>query len=95
MAAQSPLPAGVPESQGALGAIGNEGSSAKAAEENEIQVQNPLEGMSDIDKWGLKGLRTLMDKYPDYNALMTGMDPNTLGLDLGTNEYGIYPATLS
>jgi CCR4-NOT transcription complex subunit 2 len=38
--------------------------------------------MSEIDKWGIKGLRTLMNNYPDYNACITGMDPTTIGFDL-------------
>lgn len=86
MASQSPLPAGASESHSALGAIVNEGVPEETTDNNETQVQDPLEGMSQIDKWGLKGLRTLMEKYPDYNALMMGMDPNTLGLDMNTNE---------
>jgi len=42
--------------------------------------------MSELDKWGLKGLRTLMSNYPDYNAMATGIDPAELGLDLNTTE---------
>lgn len=38
--------------------------------------------MAPIDRWGIKGLRTLMNNYPDYTALMTGMDPTGFGLDL-------------
>ncbi|KAM3534546.1 hypothetical protein MY4038_002234 [Beauveria bassiana] len=43
---------------------------------------DPLAGMPDADKWGLKGMRTLMNNYPDYHALVVGMDPNSLGLDI-------------
>lgn len=44
-------------------------------------MHDPLAGMAPIDKWGLKGLRTLMNNYPDYNAAVTGLDPTTLGID--------------
>ncbi|KAM3558686.1 hypothetical protein ARSEF4850_004482 [Beauveria asiatica] len=43
---------------------------------------DPLAGMPDADKWGLKGMRTLMSNYPDYHALVVGMDPSSLGLDI-------------
>lgn len=51
------------------------------------QVVDPLAGMPAADKWGIKGLRTLMNNYPDYHAMIVGMDPNSLGLDLGSQEY--------
>ena len=28
-----------------------------------------------------------MNNYPDYHAMIVGMDPNSLGLDLGSQEY--------
>jgi CCR4-NOT transcription complex subunit 2 len=71
------------------GAIGNNPPSAKGKEEDKAatnQVQDPLEGMAPIDKWGLKGLRTLMNNFPDYNALTCGLDPTTLGIDMRSQE---------
>ncbi|EWZ41274.1 hypothetical protein FOCG_03203 [Fusarium oxysporum f. sp. radicis-lycopersici 26381] len=49
-------------------------------------VIDPLEGMPASDKWGLKGLTTLMNNYPDYHAMVVGMDPNSLGLDINSQE---------
>lgn len=79
-----------PEAQNPLGAIGNVPPAVKANEEEETvghEVQDPLAGMPPADKWGLKGLRTLMNNYPDYNAMVLGIDPNSLGLDLTSSEY--------
>jgi hypothetical protein len=42
--------------------------------------------MAPIDKWGLKGIRTLMNNFPDYNALTCGMDPAALGVDMRSAE---------
>lgn len=73
-----------------LGAIGNDPPTGKGKEEEKTpanQVQDPLEGMAPIDKWGLKGLRTLMNNFPDYNALTCGLDPATLGVDMRSTEY--------
>ncbi len=74
-----------------FGAIGNDAPPVSKGKEEERSrssgVQDPLEGMAPVDKWGLKGLRTLMNNYPDYNALTVGIDPSTLGLDLSTPEY--------
>ena len=78
------------EGRNPLGAIGNEGSSSKGKEVKDdygTPVVDPLAGMAPIDRWGLKGLRTLMNNYPDYNALLYGMDPSSLGLDLSSPEY--------
>ncbi|KAJ9138930.1 General negative regulator of transcription subunit 2 [Pleurostoma richardsiae] len=72
-----------------LGAIGNDAPSSKAKDEKDDdapQPHDPLEGMAPIDKFGLKGLRTLMNNYPDYNALICGIDPASLGLDLSSSE---------
>ena len=77
------------ESRNLLGAIGNDPSSGKTKEDKENrdpEAQDPLAGMSESDKWGLKGLRVLMQNFPDYNALMGGIDPNSLGLDLNSTE---------
>lgn len=72
------------------GAIGNDPPAGKGKEEEKgsaNQVQDPLEGMAPIDKWGLKGLRTLMNNFPDYNALTCGLDPASLGVDMRSTEY--------
>ncbi|KAK0722231.1 hypothetical protein B0T26DRAFT_770521 [Lasiosphaeria miniovina] len=65
-------------SRNPLGAIGNEPPAGKVKEDDKDQtgdVQDPLEGMAPIDKWGLKGLRTLMNNFTDFNALTCGIDP--------------------
>ncbi|PHH72279.1 hypothetical protein CDD82_6053 [Ophiocordyceps australis] len=72
-----------------LGAIGNEGSVAKSKDDKVNQLPesvDPLSGMAAVDKWGIKGLRTLMNNHPDFHAMVVGMDPNTLGLDLSNQE---------
>ncbi|KAI5868560.1 hypothetical protein GGS23DRAFT_36837 [Durotheca rogersii] len=67
------------------GAIGsNEATSSKTTEQKEDQspaVHDPLAGMAPIDRWGIKGLRTLMNNYPDYNAAVMGVDPSSFGID--------------
>ncbi|KAL2159017.1 hypothetical protein VTH06DRAFT_3048 [Thermothelomyces fergusii] len=71
------------------GAIGNDPPAGKGKEEEKgsaSQVQDPLEGMAPIDKWGLKGLRTLMNNFPDYNALTCGLDPASLGVDMRSTD---------
>ncbi|KAI0478878.1 hypothetical protein GGR56DRAFT_632391 [Xylariaceae sp. FL0804] len=81
---QDPAPSS--ESRNPLGAIGtSDVASGKSKDDQDVQspsVHDPLAGMAPIDKWGIKGLRTLMNNYPDYNAAVTGMDTNTFGLDL-------------
>lgn len=42
--------------------------------------------MAPIDKFGMKGLRVLMNNYPSYGALMQGMDPNEFGLNVNSSE---------
>lgn len=78
------------ESQHPLGAIGNDMLlGAKAKDEKGTQspsVNDPLAGMAPIDKWGIKGLRTLMNNYPDYQAAITGIDPQLFGLNLQSTE---------
>ncbi|PHH90473.1 hypothetical protein CDD83_3568 [Cordyceps sp. RAO-2017] len=72
-----------------LGAIGNDGSLGKSKDDKASrhpEAVDPLAGMAAVDKWGIKGLRTLMNNYPDFHAMVVGMDPNTLGLDLGSQE---------
>lgn len=72
-----------------LGAIGNDAPTGKAKEEEKgrpVEYQDPLEGMAPIDKFGLKGLHTLMNNFPDYNALTCGVDPAGLGLNLSSPD---------
>lgn len=69
-------------------AIGHDASASKSSDGTEKPAnptaQDPLAGMSEADKWGIKGLLTLMVKYPSYNALAHGMNPADLGLDLAS-----------
>src|SRR3569833_384673 len=89
---QSPRADGVPpapDARNPLGAIGNEGPSTKAKDDKDEETskfQDPLAGMAPIDRWGIKGLHTLMNNYPDYNALVIGMDASSLGRDLNSSE---------
>jgi hypothetical protein len=39
-----------------------------------------------MDKWGIKGMRFLMNNHSDYSALMQGMDPSVLGLEMSSGE---------
>lgn len=77
------------EMRNPLGAIGNDGSGSKPndalAEASSSAAQDPLAGMSEADKWGIKGLLALMAKYPAYNALVHGMNPAEFGLDLNSD----------
>jgi CCR4-NOT transcription complex subunit 2 len=51
------------------------------------EIEDPLPGASDKDRFGLKGLlAVLKGPYPDQAALITGMDVHSLGLDLNSNE---------
>ncbi|GKT48673.1 general negative regulator of transcription subunit 2 [Colletotrichum spaethianum] len=77
------------ESRNSLGAIGNDSVTGKAKDEKDGQspeVQDPLAGMAPIDKFGMKGLRVLMNNYPSYGALMQGMDPNEFGLNVNSSD---------
>ncbi|PTB45432.1 hypothetical protein M441DRAFT_159216 [Trichoderma asperellum CBS 433.97] len=77
------------EGRGSLGVIGSEGPNGRLAERKDSQaadVVDPLAGMAAVDKWGIKGLRTLMNNYPDYHAMIIGMDPSTIGLDLSSPD---------
>jgi CCR4-NOT transcription complex subunit 2 len=78
------------EARNPLGAIGKTTPSLKGKDAEAVpgaDIQDPLAGMAPADKWGLKGLRTLMNNYPDYNAMVLGIDPSSLGLDLTISEY--------
>jgi len=78
-----------PEARGSLGAIGKESTSSKPEKEKfsqPLDVADPLAGMPAVDKWGIKGLRSLMNNYSDYHAMVVGMDPGSLGLDMTSPE---------
>ncbi|KAK2063537.1 NOT2/NOT3/NOT5 family protein [Colletotrichum caudatum] len=77
------------ESRNPLGAIGNDSVTGKTKDEKDgqsLEVQDPLAGMAPIDKFGMKGLRVLMNNYPSYAALMQGMDPNEFGLNVNSSD---------
>ncbi|KAH7149953.1 hypothetical protein B0J13DRAFT_279327 [Dactylonectria estremocensis] len=77
------------ERRPALGSLINNVAAQKVNDENANQaheVIDPLDGMPAVDKWGIKGLRTLMNNYPDYHAMVVGMDPTSLGLDMTSQE---------
>jgi CCR4-NOT transcription complex subunit 2 len=70
------------------GAIGNS-TAEKLNDDKESkapEVVDPLAGMAEVDKWGIKGLRTLMNNFPDYHAMVVGMDPSSLGIDMNSQE---------
>lgn len=70
-----------------LGAIGPGAALAKSKDESDVPAaKDPLEGMPAVDKWGIKGLRTLMHNYPDFQSMVVGIDPVQLGLDLSSPE---------
>lgn len=69
--------------------MGNDDLSTKPRDDKEThapEAADPLAGMSESDKFGIKGLRTLMNNNPDYQALIVGMDPSTMGLDMNSQE---------
>ncbi|KAK5998513.1 Zinc-regulated GTPase metalloprotein activator 1 [Cladobotryum mycophilum] len=77
------------EGRGILGAIGSDGPVGRLGDDKDSLIPeavDPLAGMSAVDKWGIKGLRTLMNSYPDYHAMVIGMDPNSFGLDMSTQD---------
>lgn len=72
------------EGRHAPGTIGNSSHAPKAKVEEAppaVPVQDPLAGMPESDKWGIKGLRFLMNGFPDYNALVSGIDYTNMGLE--------------
>ncbi|TLS26908.1 hypothetical protein PpBr36_04655 [Pyricularia pennisetigena] len=82
---KSPLDGLANQSEGRHpGTIGNSALSGKAKAEEQVPsvpVQDPLAGMPESDKWGIKGLRFLMNGFPDYNALVSGIDYTNMGLE--------------
>ncbi len=87
---------GAPRAQDEDEADGNsltadgEASMSKSVEEREGQAPEPVDllmGMPEADNWGIKGLRTLMNNHQDYHAMIVGLDPQSLGLDVSSPEY--------
>lgn len=62
------------------------GSVQSNADESNLEVQDPLPGMSEMDRWGLKGFSVMMNNFPDYAALISGTDMANFGFDLNSNE---------
>ena len=62
------------------------GSSQGNPEDSGPAVEDVLGHMAPKDKYGLKGLSYMLNNYPDYNAMMTGIDINSFGLDLTSRE---------
>ncbi|KAH6716918.1 hypothetical protein BKA61DRAFT_600735 [Leptodontidium sp. MPI-SDFR-AT-0119] len=62
------------------------GSAQSNADESNLEVQDPLPGMSEMDRWGLKGFSVMMNNFPDYAALISGTDMANFGFDLNSNE---------
>lgn len=56
------------------------------AEETEPEFFDPLAGMTELDRWGLKGFTTLMSNYPSYAHLVCGRDLSNMGFDLNSSE---------
>ncbi|KAL1898731.1 transcriptional regulator [Ceratocystis pirilliformis] len=90
-------PTSISDSRHPHGAIGNNDQSRKSSiaddnngvvppSEAQMEIHDPLGTMPEADKWGLKGLTTLMERYPDYNAMLSGIDVTQLGLDLASTE---------
>lgn len=84
----SPSAGGRPQGSATPGAgstIGSKGGKGEPAKEEPTRdYVDPLAHMSERDKWGLKGLRYMMQNFPAYNAAVIGIDPHTLGLDLNS-----------
>ncbi|RKF55307.1 putative not2 family protein [Erysiphe neolycopersici] len=55
-------------------------------ESKNTEVQDILSCMSEIDRWGLKGLSMMMNNFPTYAALVTGSDLTSLGFDLSSSD---------
>jgi CCR4-NOT transcription complex subunit 2 len=92
LASQSSLagPGSLIDNRNPHGVIGTDPSNGKGketADNGPSGSQDPLAGLSAKDRWGLKGLRHLMDAHPDYNTLLVGVEPTALGVDLTSNEY--------
>jgi len=66
-----------------------DGSSGESREDRELQPPEGIDllaGMPEADKWGIKGLKTLMNNHSDYQAMVIGLDHGTLGLDVNSPD---------
>ena len=66
-----------------------DGPSGESREDRELQPPEGIDllaGMPEADKWGIKGLKTLMNNHSDYQAMVIGLDHGTLGLDVNSPE---------
>ena len=92
---QQPTNGAVLEPRSSIGTIGSDAVALTAADakpQGESEplsnaVQDPLAGMTPSDRWGMKGLRTLMN-IPEYREMISGygLDFGNLGLDLASSE---------
>jgi len=74
------------ETSAARSQTADSGIGSSNAEETEPEFFDPLAGMSELDKWGLKGFTTLMANYPSYAHLVCGRDLSNMGFDLNSSE---------
>jgi CCR4-NOT transcription complex subunit 2 len=65
-------------------------TSQSNVEESGPEVQDPLAGMNEIDRWGLKGFSLMMSNFPDYATMVAGDNIQSFGFDLGSTEL-VYP----
>jgi CCR4-NOT transcription complex subunit 2 len=81
------------EGRNPLGAIGNGPPASKAKEPKEPSPESRdlLATFSTADKWGIAGLRHLMETYSDYTAMAVGLDPTHAGIDINVNEWVVSP----
>ncbi|TVY90138.1 General negative regulator of transcription subunit, partial [Lachnellula willkommii] len=81
--AQHQLDGAVPRSQTVDSAAD---PSRSNGEDSGPVVLDPLANMGEIDKWGLKGFSFMMNNYPDYAGLVSGVNIGNLGFDLSSSE---------
>lgn len=62
-------------------------ASQSNAEDSGPEIHDPLAGMNEIDKWGLKGFSLMMSNFPDYAAMVAGDNVAAYGLDLNSTEF--------
>jgi hypothetical protein len=60
-------------------------------EEPAPEIDDPLQGMNEKDRFGLKGLLAILKgPYPDQAAFASGIDISSLGFDLNISESVFY-----
>ncbi|RKF57112.1 putative not2 family protein [Golovinomyces cichoracearum] len=50
------------------------------------EVHDILSGMTEIDRWGLKGFSMMMNNSPAYAAFVTGSDLTSFGFELNSSD---------